>query len=145
MSNADWQQLSPEHARLQSFYIDARGFYANADVADEAAAGINNMFAIASANIRKLSADGELGRGVIQGTVTPARWVAVANQVGNTIKTAMQSISESDLYTRAWVEVVVPTAREAKEVAAKALDTGTNLLTLVVIGLALIVVLRVVR
>jgi len=141
-----WTDLAPELARLQSFYESVRGAVASSNLPTEAYSGINGQLRTISQNMWRLRATGDLGLAVIAGTDGAAeKWAQFCNLCGSGLEDILSQLNTEDLVTRFWDEVIVPTAKETREVVAAAAAGGMDVLTLVVIGLIALVVLKVVR
>lgn len=147
MSASDWQQLAPTHVKLQSFYGEVRSAMASpwVQLTEAATSGINSQFTSIARRIAGLGAEGRIGQGVINGTVTPQAWVKQANDVGADLRSITQQIDEEGLLKLAWTDFVVPTAKDVKVAAQNVVDTGTPILALIVIGLVALVALKVLR
>ena len=139
MAITDWNKLAPEHSRLVAFWGEARAAYTVTPIPDAAAReAYDNWLKALSRSISRLSKDGELGAGVIAGTVTPEKWASVANVTGNELVKLMSGLDEDNGITRLWKEVVVPTG----ESAAAAARFGFPLAVALVWGLVALYVVR---
>lgn len=87
-----------------------------------------NALAVASALISKLHPDGPITRRVLLGEKTPQWWGEQADAAKESIVYVRGILQVSVFsWSRAWSEVVVPSAVTTKELAAGAVETSASL------------------
>lgn len=100
--------------------------------------------------VARLGPNGESGRAVLDGRLSPQRWVASAQVVWDGITEQLrQGDKDAVSAARVWDELVLPSAADfaagAKDVAQGVRDGFLPTLALVVVGLVAWAVLRVTR
>lgn len=143
--NTIWSTLGPEYERLRTFYDSARGFGWSVLLPAEAVRGINTQFTMLGVTLSRLKAGGDLGAGVINGSITPERWATIANEVGRALQDILNQISDNNLVTRFWTEVVVKSGSDVRTGVIDVAEATPGVLNSLAWLLGLYVLLQVVR
>lgn len=145
MSATDFAALAPDYARLIGYRLQALAAVALAPVAEEARSGLRSNLSAVQYWLDRLGPTGELGAGVIAGTVEAWRWVRVANQQGVAIESVLRQCAEENAFTRAWSEIVEPTAAGVADTATAAAGAIRPTVSLLVVGAVAYAVVQVAK
>jgi hypothetical protein len=95
------------------------------------------------ARIQRLADTGELGMGVINGTLSAEKWKAIAKTTHEDIAAQGQVVGQSiPSLSRFWDEVITPTSTTIAEGVERAGELAFPTLTLAVIGLVSLAIIR---
>lgn len=143
MSDADWAAAEPVLDRLFEQYkeIQENWFQMAFAKPEGTLSGARTMMAQALRYMERLDLGGDLGDGLVAGTVPLTKWVAVANAQGATLNEVVNLLGEPGLVTRFWDEVVIQTGKDVVRIVEKVVPQVVDTTKWVVVGLVALAVL----
>lgn len=109
MSATTLAMLAPlwaRYAQLQAYMLSARGRLSLTPGATTA--GLPTLQNL----VDRLGPNGTSGESLMRGSLTPAQWLAQAKTAWDGITAQLEESARNNPYSRAWEELVIPTAQE---------------------------------
>lgn len=141
-------ELTKTWASLNALELEAAAVYAAANLDEAAAAAARGSLSMYAGKVDELGPAGRLGQAVLAGTMDEAKWVNVANYVGQGLTALINDLHDADqTVARVWSEIVLPSADELgqdlKDAGNALKNEGPGLLKWAVVGLVAIAVVYV--
>lgn len=147
MSAADWPKLASTLASLEVLYSYAGATNALSVVpgpfgvvSEETRAGNRAALAVIRRYLDRLGVSGDLGAGVLSGSISVERWLSIANAQGLGCNDVLATMEEDS--GRFWREVVIKTGSDVGTIAKDAALGGGIGVGLVVAAVLALKVLR---
>ena len=116
--------IEAAYLKLQAFLVAASAANALAPIAEEARSSNRVQLDLVREYLARLGPTGDLGVGLVDGSVAPERWAAIADAQASALTTVMQTIGEENVFERFWGEIVLPTAKDVGDTAKAAVIGG---------------------
>lgn len=103
-------------ADLNALYVYVTGVNVVAPVPAEVTTANKTALNLVRRYLDRLGPTGDLGRGLLDGSVALDRWVQIANAQGYALNDVLKTLGDEQYLSRLWQEVVVATGQDVATV-----------------------------